>query len=66
MNEYKSLTTEERKELADKIAKGCISRSCQRARKDWFNISLKSGRRCIGAYAWGAEEGDFERLKIAN
>ena len=61
---YYRLNPEERAELGDKIANGDISRSCQRAKVDWFSIRLSTGRRAVGAYRWGAENGEFLRLEI--
>ena len=61
---YYGLSREERTELGDKIANGDISRSCKRAKVDWFNIKLSTGRRAVGAYRWGTENGEFLRLEI--
>ena len=51
-----SLTETEVRELGEKIAGGAITRSCPRARVDWFNVRLSSGRRVAGSYAWDAED----------
>jgi hypothetical protein len=61
MNEYYTLTPEERKELVRKIAEGGISRSCSRAKSDWFNIKLSTGRRCVGAYRWDTDNAECPR-----
>lgn len=58
------LSAAEAQELADQIASGHISRSCKRAKIDWFNIPLSSGARCVGAYRWGSENGVFLRLAV--
>jgi hypothetical protein len=64
MNEYGTLSKAEQDELVDRIANGDISRSCPRAKVDWINIKLASGKRCVGAYKWETDNGDFLRLII--
>jgi hypothetical protein len=66
MNEYDKLdlTKDEKIELADAIAGGAISRSCPKAKVDWFNIKLSSGKRCVGEYKWESGNGEFLRLRI--
>ena len=64
MNEYGKLTKEEQAELVDRIAGGDISRSCQKAKIDWVNVALSTGRRCVGAYRWETDNGDFLRLRV--
>jgi hypothetical protein len=64
MSEYYMLTKEEREELVHKIARGAISRSCPRAKVDWINIKLSTGRRCVGAYRWETDNGEFLRLRV--
>ena len=58
------LSNQELKALADRIAGGDISRSCKRAKVDWFNVRLSTGRRAVGSYAWGSENGEFLRLVV--
>jgi hypothetical protein len=62
--EYSQLSKAERHELSERLAAGCISRSCQRSKSDWFNLRLSSGRRVTGAYRWGSECGEFLRLSV--
>jgi hypothetical protein len=39
-----------------------ITRSCPRAKIDWFNVLLQDGTRCVGPYHWDDEE--FIRLRV--
>ena len=50
------LTKEEAGELGERIAGGDISRSCQRAKIDWFNVRLSNGTRVAGSYEWDSED----------
>jgi len=50
------LTKAEQKELSEQLAAGNISRSCPRARIDWFNVTLKNGTRVAGSYRWESGE----------
>ena len=59
-----TLTAEERRELAERIAGGDISRSCKRAKVDWFNVALSTGKRAVGAYAWDSGNDEFLRLAV--
>jgi hypothetical protein len=60
------LTEDESRELsaaiADNFAGKAITRSCARAKIDWFNVRLQDGTRCVGAYRWDDEE--FLRLRV--
>jgi len=64
MNEYGTMSKAEQDELCDRIANGDISRSCPRAKADWINVKLSSGKRCVGAYKWETGNGEFLRLRI--
>jgi hypothetical protein len=61
---YNSLTMQEQNELANRIANGDISRSCKRAKIDWINIQLSTGKRAVGSYRWESGNGEFLRLEI--
>jgi hypothetical protein len=63
-NEWVKLSSEEQAELVELISDGCISRICPRAKADWFNIWLSSGRRCVGAYRWGSGNDEYLRLRV--
>jgi len=64
MNEYRTLSKAEQDELVDRIANGDISRSCPRAKADWINVKLSSGKRCVGSCKWETGNGEFLRLRI--
>ena len=49
------LTSDEEKELGDRIAMGQISRSCPRIKVDWVNLTLSTGKKVIGKYKWDDE-----------
>jgi len=51
-----SLTAAEQEDLGERIAGGDISRSCPRARIDWYNVRLASGARVAGSYSWDSED----------
>ena len=63
-NEYDALTTDEKTELAEKIAGGIGINAEPGQSRDLFEITLRSGRTVSGSYVWGMELGDFEWLMI--
>lgn len=63
INEIDKLSDAEQKELEKSIAEGIgITRSCEKAKIDWFNILLSTGKRCCGAYRYYAD--GYLRLRI--
>lgn len=64
MNDYAKLSKAEQCEFAERIAGGDISRSCPRAKIDWINVTLSTGKRCVGAYRWDTRNREYLRLRV--